>query len=172
MTDPAVAQGWLASQVRLIQTTNNTAWSNYKTQFGEWVSLGQQGTPPGPPVLKSLNQALALALFDIFSDAFNTALGTANPVLDFSAAVTFFTPAPIAPPLPVIPPPPSDPVGPDQGTQDLQGREMYYNVSGDSFVNGQRFTDARGTFVHVVIATPFGMESYWAFEPSTVSLTV
>jgi hypothetical protein len=38
---------------------------------------------------------------------------------------------------------------------------MYYTVAGDTLPNGAVFTDTRGTFVKVVIQTPFGGEAYW-----------
>ena len=52
------------------------------------------------------------------------------------------------------PPAPTDAVG------GLNFGNIYFTVPGFTYVNGQTYTDTRGTFTAVVVATPFGNEDY------------
>ena len=49
----------------------------------------------------------------------------------------------------------SDPVGPQSVGV------LYNSVLGDNFLDGAKFTDARGTFLKHVAITPFGHMNYW-----------
>lgn len=86
-----------------------------------------------------------------------------------SLAVTMYymwlgAPPPIiteyAPPLAVAPPPmttkPSVLVGPV-----IYGNK-YQPVTGDDSPNGTQYSDERGTFAKIMVATPFGNSVYWA----------
>lgn len=62
-----------------------------------------------------------------------------------------FNPPPVVP----LPTPNSDPVG----IQSLG--TLYLSTPGETFPDGAKFTDARGTFVKHVTFTPFGRTNYW-----------
>jgi hypothetical protein len=82
---------------------------------------------------------------------------------------------PPAPPPPPAPPAPTDPVG-----AQMTGTPDYYDAPGANetpYPNGAEYTDSRGTFIHNVVATPFGTVSYWAliaaaFPGFTITLPV
>lgn len=64
-----------------------------------------------------------------------------------------------APPPPPAPPAPTDPVG-----AQMTGTSDYYDAPGaneTTYPNGAEYTDSRGTFIHSLVATPFGTVSYW-----------
>jgi len=64
---------------------------------------------------------------------------------------------PFAPAVPPQPPTSAsaDPVG-------LQSiGNIYLTVPGDTYPDGAKFTDTRGTFLKHVVLTPFGRNSYW-----------
>jgi hypothetical protein len=64
---------------------------------------------------------------------------------------------PFDPPTPPVPKPtvPEDPVG-------LQSvGVLYLAVPGETYQDGAKFTDARGTFVKHITITPFGRTNYW-----------
>jgi len=59
---------------------------------------------------------------------------------------------------PIVTPSPaatSDPVGPQSVGV------LYNSVPGDTFLDGAKFTDTRGTFLKHVVITPFGRTNYW-----------
>jgi hypothetical protein len=61
---------------------------------------------------------------------------------------------------------PTDPVG----AQQTPGSNLYSNADGvneSNYPNGAEYTDARGTFVHQVDATPFGNTSWWTLAAPT-----
>jgi hypothetical protein len=67
---------------------------------------------------------------------------------------------PFAAPIAVTPAAVVDPVG----TQEWPGSQLYYNAPGsapNSYPNGTNYSDSRGTFIHISMATPFGNESWW-----------
>jgi hypothetical protein len=58
------------------------------------------------------------------------------------------------------PPTPLTPVNPDPvGLQSLGN--LYLSTVGDSYPDGAKYTDSRGTFVKHVVITPFGRNNYW-----------
>jgi len=63
---------------------------------------------------------------------------------------------PFNPPAPPVPQTPcNDPVG-------LQALGvLYLSVSGETYPDGAKFNDARGTFLKHVVITPFGRTNYW-----------
>lgn len=147
-----------------INEANSNANSGYQLAYQNWT-IQQIGPPPAPPVLKVLNQPLAIQLFISWSNsAYSGPSTTTVPSLDLSSAITTIQAAPIQPLPPAVPPPPVDPVGPPTGGYDQFGHQTFYNVAGETpaqFPNGTTFTDPRGMFVHQVTATPFGLESQW-----------
>ena len=155
-----------------INEANKNAAANYQNVFNNWA-IQQLGAPPAPPQLAMLNQPLAIQLFTTLSDGIaGLAPGTPIPPLDLNSAISYVQLAPIQLPPPAIPPPPADPIGPPDGsfvTVGTQTYPTYYNVSGETpatYPNGTKFTDSRGTFMHVENATPFGISSRWALIPS------
>jgi hypothetical protein len=38
---------------------------------------------------------------------------------------------------------------------------IYLSVSGESYQDGAKFTDTRGTFLKHMVVTPFGRYAYW-----------
>lgn len=60
--------------------------------------------------------------------------------------------------------PPSPPPSP-AATNDPVGLQsigaLYYSVPGETFPDGAKFTDSRGTFLKHVVITPFGRTNYW-----------
>jgi len=160
-----------------INEANSNAYANYQNVFSNWA-IQQIGAPPAPPQLKVLNQALALQLFITYSNtAYQGAIGSKVALLDLSSAISTVQAAPIQLPPPAIPAPPSDPVGPPDGSFVTMGAETYntyYNVAGETpaqYPNGTKFTDSRGTFLHIENATPFGISSRWALIPSAAPAT-
>jgi hypothetical protein len=63
---------------------------------------------------------------------------------------------PVDPPIPLPPSPALD--GP-VGVQSVGN--LYYSVPGETFMDGQKFSDPRGTFLKHVTITPFGRSPYW-----------
>jgi hypothetical protein len=83
------------------------------------------------------------------------------PGANVSALLAAWYP-PFNPPTPAAPAPPAptDPVG-----AQMTGTSDYYNAPGaieTTYPNGSEYTDSRGTFIHNVVATPFGTVSYWS----------
>ena len=162
MVNLAVDQQYVASLASNIALLNSNAYSNYQQAFANFQLGGATGDEPAPPQLMVLNTALALQLVVAYDNAWASATTTSGaPKLDLTSAITFVQAAPIQPPVPVPVPAPNDPVGPAQGVANSAGQQMYYTVTGDTSPNGTVFSDTRGTFVKVVIATPFGNEAYW-----------
>ena len=63
---------------------------------------------------------------------------------------------PFDPPIPLPPSPAQEgPVG-GQSVGNL-----YYSVPGETFIDGQKFSEPRGTFLKHVTITPFGRSPYW-----------
>lgn len=146
-----------------IQNANTDAITGYKNAFTAWVQGGQTGPAPSPPLLASLDRAKAIAIYETWNQAWVNAISMGHPVpvLDVSSAISYAQMNPYQP-LPA-PTPIADPVGPLLYT-DSAGVGHYANVYGEKptdYPNGTQFTDARGTFTHVVTPTPFFMESEW-----------
>ena len=61
--------------------------------------------------------------------------------------------------------PPAPPVLPQNPTNDPVGLQavgsLYLSVPGETYQDGAKFTDARGTFLKHVVITPFGRTCYW-----------
>ena len=169
-----IAQEYVLNEVQgQINEANKNAYANYQNVFQNWA-IQQIGTPPAPPQLAMLNQTLAIQLFTANSNGMaGLAPGTPIPVLDLNSAISFMQAAPIQLPPPAIAAPPADPIGPPDGsfvTVGTQTYATYYNVSGETpiqYPNGSKFSDSRGTFMHVENATPFGISSRWALIPSS-----
>ncbi len=62
---------------------------------------------------------------------------------------------------PFMPPPvPQTPVGEDPvGLQSIGN--LYLSIPGETYPDGAKFTDDRGTFLKHMVVTPFGRSSYW-----------
>jgi len=63
---------------------------------------------------------------------------------------------PFDPPIPLPPSPAQE--GP-VGVQSVGN--LYYSVPGETFMDGQKFSEPRGTFLKHVTITPFGRSPYW-----------
>ena len=169
MVNLAVDQQYVASLAAQFATLNSNAYANYQNAFQNYLLDLQSAGPgaaapvePTPPQLIVLNTALALQIVVAWDNAWGSLVaGAPNPVLNLSPAISYVGAAVITPPVPAAPPTPNDPVGPPQGATNSAGQQMYYTVAGDSSANGAVFNDARGTFVKVVVQTPFGGEAYW-----------
>lgn len=169
MVNLAVDQQYVTNLAANIALLNSNTYSNYQNTFANYLLAMQSAGPeaaapvePSAPQLMVLNTALALQLVIAYDAAWASATTTSGaPTLDLTSAISFVQAAAIQPPAPVVPPVPNDPVGPPQGAANSAGQQMYYTVAGDTLPNGAVFTDTRGTFVKVVIQTPFGGEAYW-----------
>jgi hypothetical protein len=169
MANLAVDQQYVASLATQFATLNSNAYANYQNTFQNYLldltSAGPGAVPPvepTPPQLIVLNTTLALQLVVAWDTAWGTlAPGAPAPVLNLTPAISYVTAAAITPPAPPVTPAPNDPVGPPQGVNNAAGQPMFYTVAGDTLPNGAVFTDTRGTFVKVIVQTPFGGEAYW-----------
>jgi hypothetical protein len=61
---------------------------------------------------------------------------------------------------PPAPPTPQTPAGGDPVGLQAIGN-IYLSVPGDSYQDGAKFTDTRGTFQKHMVVTPFGRNAYW-----------
>ena len=116
----------------------------YRQQFGyTWVPSALQ---PPVTVAPGLGAVGNLPAYDPNHPPAGSILVSTNP----ANYPPFDPPAPVPPPAAI-----TDPVG----AQSVGN--LYLSVAGETYPDGAKFTDARGTFSKHVVVTPFGRTNYW-----------
>ena len=144
------------------QAEFNSYWAAFTS--GQLVSQGGSVETPAfiayagsdPEVVNAELEAAGLppAFTNLPDATTSTSSGSATGTAEAQPAST---PAPTTP---------TDPVGALQTT----GSNVYSDAAGvneSNYPDGSKYTDARGTFVHQVIATPFGNTSWWTLVAPT-----